>query len=77
MWYSLERFEDQLAILRDDEGTAVVVDKNVLSSQAKAGDMFRLHNGQYDYDANETTVKKEKIRRLEQLLRSKKQEGNV
>ncbi len=72
VYYSLERFEDQLAVLRDDNGKPAIVDRSLLPPEARAGDLFRFYDGQYRYDADETNIRRERIYRLEQLLRSKK-----
>lgn len=71
MWYSLERFEDQFAVLRDDAEKTTVVDRSLLPSEAKAGDLLRFCDGAYRYDADETAARKERIHRLEQLLRGR------
>lgn len=71
MLYSLERFEEQLAVLRDENGNAAIVDRALLPPQARAGDVFRHGDGEYRYDADATVAQKERIHRLESLLRSK------
>lgn len=69
--YSLERFEDQSAVLQNELEEITVVDKSLLPPQAKTGDMFRLCDGVYRLDTEATDSARERIRRLQQLLRSR------
>ena len=72
MFFSLERFEDTLAVLQDDEENTVIVDKALLPPEAVAGQIFRFCDGRYDYEEAETAKRRDRIRRLEQLLRGNK-----
>ena len=72
MYFSLERLEDTVAVLQNDHEETVVVDRSLLPPQAKAGEVFRFCDGQYRYDDAETAARKERIYRLEQLLRRNK-----
>ena len=69
--YSLERFEEQLAVLCDDDGRTVAVDKTVLPADARAGDIFSYCDGGYRYEEAETAARRTRIQRLEQLLKNR------
>ena len=72
MYFSLERFEDTFAVLQNDKEETVIVDKALLPPQARAGEVFRFCEGRYQYDDAETAARKERIHRLERLLRKNK-----
>ena len=69
--YSLERFEEHLAVLCDDDGKTVCVDKSLLPATAKAGDIYSYRDGMYRYEEAETASRRARIQRLEQLLRNR------
>ena len=73
MYYSLERFEENLAVLCGDDDKTVAVDRTLLPQDAKAGELFYVENGCYCRDADETANRRARIQRLEQMLRNKKQ----
>ncbi|MBQ3259348.1 MAG: DUF3006 domain-containing protein [Clostridia bacterium] len=73
MYLSLERFEEELAVLCDDSGKTVVVDRAVVPVQAEAGDILYLENGIYRLDEDETAKRRNRIWQMEQLLRNKQQ----
>lgn len=70
--YAIDRFEDEQAVLQDDSGTSLVVDKALLPSDAAQGDVLKLCDGHYQHDREETTARRDRIHRLEQLLRKGK-----
>ncbi len=72
MKFSLERFEDTLAVLQNDAEETVIVDKALLPPDAKAGEVFCLCNGRYERDTAETTARKTRIMALQNLLRRNK-----
>ena len=69
--YSLERFEEELAVLCDDDGHTVAVDKSLLPANARAGDVFSYLDGGYRYEEEETAARRARIKRLEQLLKNR------
>ncbi len=71
MWYAIDRFEGEQAILQDDNGICLVVDKVLLPSDAVQGDILTQCDGRYRHDREETSARRDKIYRLEQLLRGK------
>ena len=70
--YSLERFEDDLAVLCDDDRVVTAVDRTLLPETAKLGDVFYCENGRYYPDKEETAKRRSRIWQMEQLLRNKK-----
>lgn len=71
MRYAIDRFEGKQAVLQDDNGTCFVVDKSLLPSDAVQGDILTHGDGRYCHDRAETTARRDKLYRLEQLLRGK------
>ena len=72
MHYSFERVEDSVAVLIDDHGNAITVARGDLPPQARPGDVLRVCDGVYCVDSTETEARRERIRRLQDLLRKKK-----
>ncbi len=70
--YAIDRFEGEHVVLQDDSGTSLVVDKALLPPDVVQGDVLKLCNGYYQHDREETTERRDRIHRLEQLLRSRK-----
>ncbi len=69
MYYSIDRFEGEWAVLIDDEsGEAVQILRIELPAEAEEGGICRLENGMYFYDAEETARRRlaffERTRRL-------------
>ena len=71
MLYSLERFEEHLAVLSDDNGKTVAIERQLLASTAKVGDVFSCADGVYRYEETQTVERRERIKRLEQLLKNR------
>lgn len=70
MRYAIDRFEGEQAVLQDDFGKSFVVDKVLLPSDAAQGDVLELNNdGCYRHDSAQTAERRDRIHRLEQLLR--------
>ncbi len=72
MKYAIDRFEDTQAVLQDDNGNTLVIDRSCLPQDAKQGDVLTLCNGVYCHDREETTARRTRVQALQQLLRSKK-----
>ncbi len=71
IYYSLERFEKDIAVLQDDAEQQITVDRSRLPSEAATGDIFVLENGIYRYECDETQKRKTRILSLEQQLRDR------
>lgn len=71
MWYAIDRFEDDQAVLQDDLGNTLVVDKSLLPLDAKQGDVLNKSDGHFIHDREETMSRRDRVYRLEQMLRGK------
>lgn len=71
MWYSVDRLEETLAVLVDDEENCITVERARLPASIRPGDMLWYANDCYMPDAAETARRRAEIRRLEQRLRNK------
>lgn len=71
MFYAIDRFEGQWALLESDDAAIQRVDRAQLPPQARESDVLRLENGVYIVDAEETARRREAVRRLQQRLRRK------
>lgn len=69
MYYSIDRFEEEWAVLQDDDGRSVTVERSRLPAQARQGDLLVEKEGAYFVDEKETAARRERIRRIEQKLR--------
>ena len=72
MWYSLEQLQEDIAVLRGDNGNEKIVERVKLPGDSKTGDVFRVENGEYNRDSQETDHRRKRIRQLQSLLRQKK-----
>lgn len=71
MYVSLEHFEESIAVLCDDDGLTLTVEREHLPTEAKVGDILRLQDGRYVLDQDETAKRRSRIWQMEQLLRNK------
>ena len=71
MFFAIDRFEGGLAILEDDDERMHQVDRSLIPPEAKESDVLRLENDVYVVDAEETTRRREAVRRLQERLRRK------
>ncbi len=69
MFYAVDRLEGGIAVLVDDEENTSTVERALLPEGVVQGDVLRLEEGRYQRDEEETARRRERIRRLEQLLR--------
>ena len=76
-YYSIDRIEDNVAVLQDDEERVVNVDVALLPSDAVAGDIVRQVDGRYEHDREETQTRRDRIVQLEQRLRGKRKDADV
>lgn len=71
MRYAIDRFEGKQAVLQDDNGSCLVVDKSLLPPDVEQGDVLAYCDGRYCHNRAETSARRDKLYRLEQLLRGK------
>ena len=69
MFYAVDRLEEGIAVLVDDEENTLVVERTLLPADTVQGDVLRMEDGRYLPDGEETARRRERIRRQEQLLR--------
>ena len=72
MFYSIDRFEDTVAVLQDDDGKNHNVQRSLLPSGASQGDVLSYDGKHYYLDPEETKRRREDIRRLQNKLRKNK-----
>ncbi len=77
MKYSIDRIEDGIAVLQDDEERVVHVDMVLLPLDAVAGDVVQQVDGRYEHDRNETKIRRDRIFGLEQQLRKKRKDADT
>ena len=71
MFYAIDRFEEELAVLVDDEENTSTVERALLPKDAVQGDVLTLEEGRYRRDGEETARRREEILRLQEKLRRK------
>lgn len=54
MYYAVDRFEGELAVLQDDEERCVTVERTLLPAGVSQGDVLTLENGKYIHAREET-----------------------
>lgn len=70
MFYAIDRFEGEFAVLQDDDERSYTVARADLPAGARQGDvLFRRGDGGYAAAPEETQARRERIRRLEERLR--------
>ena len=73
MRYAIDRFEEDKAVLVDDNGEIFVVERSLLPLDAAQGDVLLHNNGCYRLDKDETESRRTRIYKLEQLLRKERE----
>ena len=72
MFYALDRFEEELAVLEDDEGVSHTVARSLLPPDAAQGDVYTLDpDGNYLPDAEEKENRRRRILKLQERLLQK------
>lgn len=71
MWYAVDRFEEEWAVLQDDEGRCRNVERRRLPAGVRQGDVLRETEEGFLPDPEETPPPAGESRRLEQRLRKK------
>lgn len=69
MYYAIDRFEGDFAVLEDDDGNTMPVRRAALPADVRQGDVLVLRQGQYAAAPEETRRRREAARRLEDRLR--------
>lgn len=71
MHYSIDRFEDDLAVLQDDKGNNIDVECSLLPSDVRQGDVLIYDDGKWKHDSEETVSRRDRIRQLQERLLKK------
>lgn len=71
MIYTVDRFEENFAVLEDAEMNITTVDRNCIPNDAKEGSVLNFENGIYCLDNNLTSTRKEIISSKFNRLRKK------
>lgn len=69
MYYSLDRFEEELAVLEDDGKQTLAVPRALLPDGARPGDVLVRDGERYCPAPDETARRRDDIRRLQDKLR--------
>ena len=71
MYYSLDRFEEDLVVLEDDDEQTLTVPRAQLPAAARPGDVLAKEGDRYVPAPDETARRRDEIRRLQEKLRRK------
>lgn len=71
-YYSVDRIEENIATLIDDDENKVEIDVSQLLKEVKEGDILKFENGKYVLDKDETMKRKERILSLQNRIFKKK-----
>lgn len=72
MYYAVDRLEENLAVLEDENGTLHTVPREQLPAAVRQGLILRLENGRYCIDPEETQRRREVVLRLQDQLRHRR-----
>ena len=72
-YYSVDRFEEEYAVLIDDGCASVTVLKSELPDGVKEGTVLRFENGKYSFDPDEEDSRRKRIFNLQNNLFKRKQ----
>ena len=72
MWYAVDRFEGEWAVLQDDEGQSHNVERSRLPQDIRQGGVLWQTDKGFVPDPEETARRRERVRRLEERLRQKR-----
>lgn len=67
-FYSVDRFEEEYAILVDDDCASITVLKRELPKGIKAGNVLQFENGKYIVAPEEEEKRRNRIRSLQNKL---------
>ena len=69
--YTIDRFEEELAVLEDENGVTLTVARALLPAEAAESDVVRFENGVYTLDRPETDARREQVLSLQKRLKRK------
>ena len=72
MLYSIDRFEENIAVLIDEDGFRLDVPRDDLPSDIAMGDMVRLQDGVFQRDDDAAAARRARIIALQNRLRNRK-----
>lgn len=64
MFYIVDRIEENIIVLQDDNGHMINLNKNSINESVKEGDCLRKENNGFFLDMEETKKRKMKIDKL-------------
>lgn len=76
MFYSIDRFEENTAVLLNDNGVPIDVERTVLPADVAQGDIVVLKDGKWVKDLDETAKRRDYILKLQQKLINKTKNKN-
>lgn len=68
MYYSIDRFEEDTAVLQDYDGNIKNIPRGMLPDNAKQGDILNFKNNRFIIDGAETARRRDYVRALQQRL---------
>lgn len=71
MKYSIDRFEDGFAVLQDDNGESINVERTALPADSRQGDIVVSKDGKWVKDFEETAKRRNEVLKLQQKLLKK------
>lgn len=71
MTYTVDRMEEGLAVLQDEQEQIHTVPLTKLPSSVRPGDVLLFENGAYTVDVEETRARRERILQLQNRLRKR------
>lgn len=71
MYYTLDRFEEEYAVMIGDDETEILIENKILGN-CNEGDVFEMIDGKYKYLKNETEMRKNENHDLMKKLLSRK-----
>ncbi|MGD9560476.1 MAG: DUF3006 domain-containing protein [Oscillospiraceae bacterium] len=75
MYFSIDRFEGERAVLMGEDGKPLEVGRAMLPDGARAGDMLYYHKGRFVLAPDKTGERRERVAdMLGQLLRGREEE---
>ncbi len=73
MFYSIDRFEENLAVLiSDEDGSSVTVSRELVPAEAEEGSVLFLSEGRYICDLEETSNRRKRLFTLTKKLSEKR-----
>ena len=69
--YTIDRFEEELAVLEDENGVTLTVARALLPPEAAESDVLRFEGGVYTLDRRETDDRRADVLALQKKLKRK------